>query len=259
MTTALIAEDEPLLAQALQLELLALWPELRIVAQTGDGASAVQAALLHRPDVVFLDIRMPGLDGLEAAMAMAEGWPPQQALPRIVFVTAYDAYAVQAFDAQAIDYVLKPVRRERLSRTVQRLQASLQTPAVPDDTLLAPLRALLRLPHPGTTPLKLLQVGAGHTLRMVPVEEVLLLEACDKHVRVRTLDGQEHWLRTPLKELLQQLDPQVFWQIHRGTVVKAAAIASANRDAQGLWTVALRGCGETFRVSRLFAHRFRAM
>ncbi len=259
MTTALIAEDEPLLAQALQMELLALWPELRIVAQVGDGASAVQAALQHCPDVLFLDIRMPGQDGLEAAMAIAEGWPPQLPLPRIVFVTAFDAYAVQAFDAQAIDYVLKPVRRERLVRTVQRLQASLQSTAHSHDTLLAPLRALLQRTNRETPPLRLLQAGTGHSLHMVPVEDVLLLEACDKHVRVLTLAQQEHWLRTPLKDLLQGLDTEQFWQIHRGLVVRAEAISTARRDINGQWRVWLHGQTDAYKVSRLFAHRFRAM
>lgn len=259
MITALIAEDEPLLARALQLELLTLWPALRIAAQVQDGNSAVQAALDHLPQVLFLDIRMPGLDGLEAAMAITERWPAERALPHIVFVTAHDEYALQAFDAQALDYVLKPVRPERLARTVQRLQTALNGPPATEDALLSPLRALLQAQHRAQPPLRLLQASAGQQLRMVPVEQVLLLEAADKHVRALTEDGQVLWLRTPLKELLQRLDPEVFWQIHRGTVVRADAIASASRDDSGQWRVQLRHTERVLKVGRLFAHRFRAM
>jgi len=257
--TALIAEDEPLLAQTLQRELLALWPGLRIVAMAGDGLSALALSLEHLPDVVFLDIRMPGQDGLTTASDMLERWPTDRALPHIVFVTAYDEYALQAFEAQAIDYVLKPVRSERLARTVTRLQTALSRPR-DNETTLANLRALLQgTPASGQPPLKLLQASVGQQLRIVPVEQVMLLEAADKYVRVLTRDGQELWLRTPLKELLERLDPEAFWQIHRGTVVRADAIAAASRDAQGQWRVQLQGQPEQHKVSRLFAHRFRAM
>jgi DNA-binding LytR/AlgR family response regulator len=257
--TALIAEDEPLLAQTLQRELLALWPDLRIVAQAGDGRSAVEAALAQQPDVVFMDIRMPAQDGLQAAAELAERWPPGQALPLLVFVTAHDEYALHAFEAQAIDYVLKPVRSDRLARTVARLQAALQSQR-DDDSTLASLRALLQAQGAlAQAPLRLLQAGIGQQLRMVPVEQVLLLEAADKHVHVLTLDGQSFWLRTPLKELLGRLDPEQFWQIHRGTVVRADAIASASRDTQGQWQLQLHGHAPVLKVSRLFAHRFKAM
>lgn len=259
MTTALIAEDEPLLAQALQRELLALWPELLIVAQVGDGLSAVQAALTYQPDVLFLDIRMPGQDGLQAAQAIAEEWPERLPLPRIVFVTAYDEYALQAFDADAADYVLKPVRPDRLARTVERLKATLSQSAAADEALLAALRKLQgNIPAPAA-PLQLLQASVGTQLRMVPVEQVVLLEAADKYVRTVTRDGEELWLRTPLKELLNQLDTRVFWQIHRGTVVRADAIACASRDAQGQWQVQLHGHSIMYKVSRVFAYRFKAM
>lgn len=259
MTTALIAEDEPLLAQTLQRELLALWPELQIVAQVGDGLSVVQAALTHRPDVLFLDIRMPGQDGLQAAQAVAEAWPDEHPLPRIVFVTAYDEYALQAFDAAAADYVLKPVRTERLARTVQRLQAALLPSTSADEALLAALRKLQGNSPAPAAPLQLLQASVGTQLRMVPVEQVVLLEAADKYVRALTRDGEELWLRTPLKELMNQLDAQTFWQIHRGTVVRADAIASASRDAQGQWQVQLHGHSSMHKVSRVFAYRFKAM
>jgi DNA-binding LytR/AlgR family response regulator len=276
--TALIAEDEPLLAQTLANELRALWPDIHIVATAGDGLSAVQLALQHRPDVLFFDIRMPGQSGLEAAAELAEEWPSGTPFPLLVFVTAYDQYAIQAFEAQAVDYVLKPVRTERLLQTVTRLQNALQqrtqhntTPDLQQDPVLAQLRTLLSLrletTHPqrphhpdlALPPLQLLQASVGKQLRMVPVAEVLRLEAADKYVRVFTLDGAEVLLRTPLKELMQRLDAQVFWQIHRGSVVRASAIDSVTRDDTGRLSLRLKGHADTLAVSRLYAHLFKAM
>ena len=273
--TALIAEDEALLAQALQNELHALWPALRVLATAGDGLSAVQLALQHHPDVLFFDIRMPGQSGLEAAAELAEQWPSGTPFPLLVFVTAYDQYAIQAFEAQAVDYVLKPVRAERLQQTVTRLQNALQlraqhtpTPDLQQDPVLAQLRALLSLrtetahpqhPEPALPPLQLLQASVGNQLRMVPVAEVLRLEAADKYVRVFTQDGSEVLLRTPLKELLQRLDAQVFWQIHRGSVVRASAIDSVTRDDTGRLSLRLKGHADALAVSRLYAHLFKAM
>ena len=266
--TALIAEDEALLAQTLQNELHALWPALRVLATAGDGLSAVQLALQHRPDVLFFDIRMPGLNGLEAAAEIAEEWPEQQAFPLLVFVTAYDQYALAAFEAQAVDYVLKPVRAERLAQTVVRLQNALrQRQPAPHsseqlDPVLNQLRALLSASNEATkseAPLQLLQASVGNQLRMVPVAEVLHLEAADKYVRVFTTDGAEVLLRTPLKELVQRLDPQVFWQVHRGSVVRATAIESVTRDESGRLSLRLKGQSEKLSVSRLYAHFFKAM
>lgn len=262
--TALIAEDEPLLAQALQRELLALWPALQVVATAGDGLSAVQLALQHRPDVLFFDIRMPGQSGLDAATELAEDWPAENAFPLLVFVTAYDQYAIQAFDAQALDYVLKPVRADRLAQTVTRLRNRLQQRKVPYtndlDPVLNQLRYLLQAQStPAAAPLQLLQASVGNQLRMVPVEEVLYLKAADKYVRVFTLDGGEVLLRTPLKELMQRLDAQVFWQIHRGSVVRASAIESVSRDEWGKLNLRLKGLQQGLAVSRLYAHQFKAM
>jgi DNA-binding LytR/AlgR family response regulator len=273
--TALIAEDEPLLAQTLANELRALWPDIHIAATAGDGLSAVQLGLQHRPDVLFFDIRMPGQSGLEAAAELAEEWPSGTPFPLLVFVTAYDQYAIQAFEAQAVDYVLKPVRAERLQQTVMRLQHTLQqrpqhtaTPDPMQDAVLAQLRTLLNLrtdthrpqhPSPTLPPLQLLQASVGKALRMVPVAEVVRLEAADKYVRVFTRDGSEVLLRTPLKELMQRLDAQVFWQIHRGSVVRASAIDSVTRDESGRLNLRLNGHGETLAVSRLYAHLFKAM
>jgi len=276
--TALIAEDEPLLAAALAAELARAWPELRIVATVGDGASVVREALRLAPDVLLLDIRMPGMSGLDAAAELADAWDTAvKPFPALVFVTAYDQYAVQAFDAQALDYVLKPVQPARLQKTVQKLrlaldqqaQAAINTEANKNDPLQATaeqLRQLLAALQPAAptaqAALRQLQVSPagsnGNTIRMVPVADVLLLQAADKYVRVVTAAG-EHLLRTPLKDLLPQLDADAFWQIHRATVVRADAIDTVQRDEAGRLHLTLRGLAEPLVVSRLYAHRFKAM
>jgi DNA-binding LytR/AlgR family response regulator len=263
--TAVIAEDEPLLAQALQAELAQAWPELRIAASVGDGASAVAQALAHKPDVLFFDIRMPGQGGLEAAAELAEEWPEGTPFPALVFVTAYDQYAVQAFEAQAVDYVLKPVQGARLRKTVAKLQGLLaqrQGGASELEATIGQLRNLLGTGAAGMTapqaPLKVIQASVGSAIRMVPLEEVLYFEAADKYVRVLAAD-HEYLIRTPLKELLPQLDAQVFWQIHRGTVVRADAIAVATRDESGKLGLTLRDRPERLAVSRLYAHLFKAL
>jgi DNA-binding LytR/AlgR family response regulator len=264
--TALIAEDEPLLAQALQTELARAWPGLQIVTTVGNGDAAVAQALRLQPDVLFLDIRMPGQTGLQAAAELAEEWPEGVPFPALVFVTAFDVYAVEAFEAQAVDYVLKPVQPERLARTVQRVQQVLaqRQPAAGafDDATLARLRALL---HAGDAPtsaaparLQVIPASVGQGIRMVPIAEVLVFEAADKYVRVLTADS-EVLIRTPLKELMPQLDPAVFWQVHRGTVVRADAIDSVTRNEAGRMSLRLRGRPEALAVSRLYAERFRAM
>jgi DNA-binding LytR/AlgR family response regulator len=271
--TALIAEDEPLLAQALQAELAQVWPALQIVASVGDGASAVQKALQLQPNVLFFDIRMPGLSGLEAAAELADAWPATgsgtKPFPALVFVTAYDQYAVQAFEAQAVDYLLKPVQRSRLQKTVEKLQLALAKPtqaAMDFEATLGQLRGLLGQPTPPaqatSAPLKVIQASVhsaqGSTIHMVPIEDVLCFEAADKYVRVLTAQ-REYLIRTPLKELQDQLDTQVFWQIHRGTVVRALAIEAVTRDEAGKMVASLRGIKEKFVVSRLYGHLFKAM
>jgi DNA-binding LytR/AlgR family response regulator len=261
--TALIAEDEPLLAQALRNELAAAWPELKIVATVADGATAVEEALALRPDVLFFDVRMPGRSGLEAAAEIADEWPEAEPFPALVFVTAYDRYAVQAFEAQAVDYVLKPVQPERLARTVAKVKALLAHRA-PEGAVLEPALAQLRqllgsMPAPpATEPLKLLQVSVGTSIRMVPVGEVVYFEAADKYVRILTAD-HEYLIRTPLRELLPRLDAAQFWQVHRGTVVRADAVESVARDDAGKLHLRLRGRQERLPVSRLYAHLFKAM
>ncbi len=279
---ALIAEDEPLLAAGLQADLAALWPDLQVVASVGDGISAVTRALALQPDICFLDIRMPGSTGLEAAQALAEDWPDTTsgaAFPLLVFVTAYDQYALQAFEAQAVDYLVKPLDRQRLAACVQRLQARLaerartaQAPtAAPASAgpgpgvdaelnrTLAQLRALLggAAPAPGPR-LEVIQAQVGNLVHMVPVHEVLYFEAADKYVRVVTAE-REHLIRMSLRELLPQLDPQLFWQVHRGTVVQARCIALARREETGKVTLTLHGRPDKLTASRLYAHLFKGM
>ena len=304
MPTALIAEDEPLLAAALQADLARLWPALRIVATVGDGLSAIAQTLALRPQLCFLDIRMPGASGLEAAQALAEDWPDDAPFPLLVFVTAYDQYALAAFDAQAVDYLLKPVDTPRLAACVARLQARLAErrlaapvsdqaadhtwghvnphvgtaasqpaggpPGPLHDPLydpqwqqtLAQLRALLAgagMPATASAPqLEVIQAGVGNTVYLVPVAEVLYFEAADKYLRVVTAD-REHLIRLSLRDLLPQLDGQQFWQVHRGLVVRAAAITSAQRDESGKVFLQLRDRPERLTASRLYAHRFKAM
>lgn len=269
--TTLIAEDEPLLAASLQAELARLWPELQIVANVGHGAAAVERGLALKPDVVFLDIRMPGMSGLEAAQALTEDWPDGAPLPLVVFVTAYDQYAMQAFERAAIDYVLKPVQADRLAQTCARLQAALQArreqadaapPAL--DAALTQLRQLLAAP--GLAPaasaapqlLSVIQASVGAAIHMVPVADVLYFEAADKYVRVVTAE-REYLIRTSLRDLLPQLDGQRFWQIHRGTVVRADAVATALRDESGKVHLTLRDHADKLVASRLYAHLFKAM
>jgi DNA-binding LytR/AlgR family response regulator len=266
---ALIAEDEPLLAAGLRADLAALWPDLLVLATVGDGLQAASQALALRPDVCFFDIRMPGCTGIEAAQALAEDWPAGEPFPLLVFVTAYDDYALQAFEAQAVDYLVKPADRTRLAACVARLQARLAAqgqPALseaPADALaqtLQQLRGLLgAVPGAAAAPrLTVIQAQAGNLVHLVPVEDVVYFEAADKYVRVVTVQ-KEHLIRTSLRELLPQLDPQAFWQVHRGTVVQARCISSARREESGKVTLTLRGRAETLVASRLYAHLFKGM
>lgn len=262
---ALIAEDEPLLAAGLRADLAALWPELEVVALVGDGLQASAQALALRPEVCFFDIRMPGCSGLEAAQTLAEDWPSDPGsppLPLLVFVTAYDDYALQAFEAQAVDYLVKPVDRTRLAACISRLQARLEprgSPKALEDTL-AQLRGLLGgvQVSPAQARLQVIQAQVGNLVQMVPVDEVIYFEAADKYVRVVTAE-REHLIRLSLRELLPQLDAGQFWQVHRGTVVQARCISAARREESGKVTLNLRGRPETLVASRLYAHLFKGM
>lgn len=257
--SALIAEDEPLLAQALRHELAQAWPALQVLGVVGDGDSALAQALALRPDVLFLDIRMPGLSGLEAAAAVAEEWPAGPPDPVLVFVTAHDEFAVQAFEARALDYLLKPVQPERLRRTVDRVQAALRARSAGAAPDWAALRQLLEAGGgPARPRLRHLMAGLGSAVQRVAIDDVRVFEAADKYLRVLTAE-REYLIRMPLRDLLPQLDPEVFWQIHRGTVVRADAIDRVTRDEAGKWRLSVRGLTDTFGVSRLYADRFRAM
>ncbi len=276
MATALIAEDEPLLAQALAADLARLWPELQLLATVGDGLSAAAQALALKPSVCFFDIRMPGASGLDAAQALAEDWPDGTPFPLLVFVTAYDQYALAAFDAQAVDYLVKPVELPRLAACVARLKKRLtdadaatgaSTASAAANTPLAQaleqLRALLGSgiggPAPAPAPrLEVIQAAVGNTVHLVPVAEVLYFEAADKYLRVVTAE-REHLIRLSLRELLPQLDAQQFWQVHRSLVVRAAAITTAVRDESGKVALQLRGRPERLTASRLYAHLFKGM
>jgi DNA-binding LytR/AlgR family response regulator len=257
--TALIAEDEPLIAQALAADLTRAWPGLQIVATVGDGLQAVAQALALRPRLCFLDIRMPGLDGLAAAQAIVEDWPADAPLPLLVFVTAYDQYALAAFEREAADYLLKPVDPTRLAACIARLQRQLAQQAPPLQQALDQLRGLLAGAAPVAAPrLEVIQAAVGATVHLVPIDEVIYFEAADKYVRVVTAE-REHLIRLSLRELLPQLDGQRFWQVHRSLIVQARCITSALRDESGKVFLTLRGRAEKLTASRLYAHLFRGM
>jgi len=254
MTECVIAEDEELLRTALASLLREVWPDLRIVAECEDGASALEAIAERQPDVAFLDIRMPGLSGMEVARAAGEASPRTQ----IVFVTAYDQHAIDAFEQGAVDYLLKPVTRERLQATVQRLQARAASGHPDNATLDALLKRLSGASRPQREPLVWLTASAGRETRLIMVEDVAYFQADNKYTTVMTADG-EALLRKPIRELLDALDPQVFKQIHRSTIVNLKAIASIARDDTGKGRVKLKTRPETLTVSQAFMPLFRNM
>jgi DNA-binding LytR/AlgR family response regulator len=252
--TCIIAEDESLLRRALVERLGKAWPELRILAECEDGASALEALAEHQPDVAFLDIRMPGLTGLEVATAAIEASPHTQ----IVFVTAYDQYAIDAFERGAVDYLLKPITAERLAATVQRLQArSGNNEAAALAALLQRLSPIARAVD-APEPLTWITASAGRETRLILVDDVAYFRADNKYTTVMTAEG-EALLRTPIKELLTVLDPTTFKQIHRSTIVNLRAIAGIVRDDSGRGTVRLKTRPETLTVSAPFMSLFRHM
>jgi DNA-binding LytR/AlgR family response regulator len=261
---ALIAEDEPLLAQSLKNALALAWPELQVIALVPNGIEALRLAEAERPDVAFLDIRMPGLTGLEVAAELADRLNVGEPVPRIVFVTAYDEYALKAFDLAAVDYLLKPVSAERLAKTAERLKAQLAAPKEDLAQLIAKLQLLMAAgpsnagTGSGDHSLKIIRAAVGNTVRMIPLEEVCYFQAADKYTSVVTRDA-EVLIRTPLKELLAQLPRDRFGQIHRSTVVNLAEVAAAVRDDAGRLSLRLKQRKETLPVSRVFAELFRQM
>ncbi len=250
MTTALIADDEPHLARALAAELATLWPELQLLHVARNGIEAAERIAALQPDVAFLDIQMPGLSGLEVAQGI-------EGATRVVFVTAYDEFALQAFEQEALNYVLKPVKAERLQRTLERVRRALAQPAPEAGALLAALRRLL----PATAaPERLRWVRASHgeLTQQVAVEEVLFFRADDKYTCVQTASG-EHLIRTPIAELAAQLDATQFVQVHRSTIVNLAHLAGTRRDEASRLFLRVRGHAQELPVSRAYVHLFKAM
>lgn len=260
--TALIAEDEPLLARGLARTLSKLWPSLRIQAIVHDGVAAIDAAHQHLPDILFLDIQMPERNGLDAAEDIVDGWPADRAAPLIVFVTAFDRFAIDAFERAAIDYVLKPVEPARLGLTCERLQARLaerQGATQGNDTAaLAAFHALRIATAAQEPPLTMIQAGIGTTLHMIPTADIHYFEADSKYVRVVTQD-RALLIRTPLRDLMPRLDTRQFTQIHRGIVVCTALIDKVVREDAGRIHLHLKGRSERLTVSRSYAHLFKPM
>jgi len=253
---ALIAEDEPLLRQALAAQLQRLWPELRIVAECEDGAAALEALETLKPDLAFLDIRMPGVTGIDVARALETLSPRTQ----VVFVTAYDQYAIDAFERGAVDYLLKPVADERLLATRQRLLARLQAGTPDRQVLDRLLEQLARRPAEKTVapPLAWITASSGRQTRLVMLEDVLYFRADSKYTAVVTA-SEELLLRSPLRELADVLDPQCFRQVHRSTIVNMKAVAAVEREDSGRGVLRLKGRSETLVVSQAFMSLFRGM
>ena len=253
MPTAIIADDERLMREQLRARLAEVWPELQILAEARNGEEAVAAVNEHRPDLAFLDIRMPGMTGIEAARAIGDAC-------HIVFITAYNEYAVDAFEHGAVDYVLKPAERERLEVTVTRLKKRLGTRPNDLGELLSRLSAKLDGAGgaAGKAPLKWIQASVGQQLRMIPVSEVLFFTSDEKYTRVQT-EGFEALIRKPIKELVDELDAEQFWQIHRSTIVNAKAISGITRDFRGRQLVLIKGSNEKLEVSRNYSHLFKQM
>jgi DNA-binding LytR/AlgR family response regulator len=245
--TAIVAEDEATLRQQLVEQLGQLWPELDVIAEAADGIQALRLLEEHRPDVLFLDINMPGATGMEVAR-QANG------RARVVFVTAYDEHAVAAFEQGAIDYVLKPISAARLFTTVSRLKERLGAPPARLDAVLDRITP----PAQGRSYLRWINASVGQNLRLITVDEIVYFQADNKYTRVVTSDG-EALIRKPLKELVEELDPQIFWQIHRSTLVNARTIAGVARDFRGRMLVKLKGREDTLLVSDTYTHLFRQM
>jgi DNA-binding LytR/AlgR family response regulator len=246
-TKILIAEDEPLMRERLQQMLGRAWPEAQIVLVAENGTDAWDGFLEHEPDVVFLDIRMPGMSGLEVAAKIGKA-------AHIVFVTAYDQYAVEAFDAGAVDYLLKPVQAERLDKALLRLREKLAETPADLGGLLRHLQASLPVQRPEQ--LKWIKATVGKQIRLIDVQDVLFFQSDTKYTRVVLADS-EALVKIALKDLLGGLDSERFWQIHRGTVVNVKAIAAVERVDAERMEVIVRGCGEKLPVSRTFTHLFR--
>jgi DNA-binding LytR/AlgR family response regulator len=248
MPTAILAEDEPILRAQLETKLRKLWPELDIIASVEDGAAALEALEDRMPDFVFLDIQMPEMNGVEVARHVTGRC-------HVVFVTAYDQYAIQAFEAGAVDYILKPATDERLATTIERLKSRVAT-APPDlNSVLARISEQIGGKRER---LQWIKATVGQNLRLIPVGDVLFFQSDEKYTRVVMADG-EALIKTPIRELLDGLDTDAFWQIHRSTIVNVNAIAGVTRDFRGQAHVKIKGKDETLVVSRIYSHLFKQM
>jgi DNA-binding LytR/AlgR family response regulator len=251
--TALIAEDETPQRRKLCELLAEVWPQLQIVSECGDGLTALEAGTTLHPSVAFLDIRMPGLTGLEVARALGAG-------TQVVFTTAYDQYAVSAFEQGAVDYLLKPIKRERLEHCVARLKERANVTSTPNltpllDALQAQLAANAAAAGSG---IRWITGSVGNVTKMFSIDEVLFFQAQDKYVRVVTASDEVH-IRMPLRELLATLEPETFWQIHRSVIVRASAVHRIERDGEGRLLLKVKGRDEALPVSSAFQYRFRPM
>ncbi|WP_306395490.1 LytR/AlgR family response regulator transcription factor [Telluria beijingensis] len=256
MTSAIIADDEPHLARHLEGRLRQSWPELDIVHVADNGVDAASAIARLEPDLAFLDIQMPGLSGLEVAQGI-------EGNTRVIFVTAHDEFALQAFEHAALDYLLKPLRTERLQRTIERIRQALAAPPAVDGAainagLTQALRQLMRQSTPGARPLRYVRAAGGGAVHHVAVEEVLFFQADDKYTVVRTATA-EYLIRLPIADLAAQLDPDHFWQVHRATIVNLAHLASTRRDEASRLFLRLRGYPVELPVSRAYVSLFQAM
>lgn len=250
--TAVVADDERLMRDQVITRLKQAWPELAIVGEASNGSEAIALVQSEEPDIVFLDIRMPGMDGVQAAKALA-------GRVHVVFVTAHDEYAISAFEQGAVDYVLKPADPARLAVTCERLRARLKQAPDPMNDLLAQLSQ--RLGAGGVKPreyLRWVQASVGANIRMIPTSDILFFRAEDKYTRVQT-ERFEALIRKPIKELIDELDPEEFWQIHRATVVRVDAVEQVSRNLRGHQVVHLKGSEERLEVSRTFNHLFKQM
>jgi DNA-binding LytR/AlgR family response regulator len=269
--TAVLADDERLMRDQLRARLSEAWPELIFLGEGKNGAEAVELVAQHDPDFAFLDIRMPGMTGIEAARTILAR---EDNRTQIVFITAYDQYAVEAFEQGAVDYVLKPADRERLAKTVARLKGRIDRSedAAPEQPDIAALLTRLadRLdrgestgaaPSSGAAPaqrLQWIQASVGQSLRLIPVDDVLFFQSDEKYTRVQTAQF-EALIKKPIKELIDELDPDQFWQIHRATLVNAQAIANVTRDFRGRQIISINGHAQKLEVSRTYAHLFKQM
>jgi DNA-binding LytR/AlgR family response regulator len=245
--TALVAEDEAPQRRELCAMLAASWPELTIVAQCEDGLAALKAWRSSPPDIAFLDIRMPGLNGLEVARQAGGA-------TQVIFITAYEEFAVKAFEAGAVDYLLKPINADRLAETVARLRGRQPRPEIDLDALIDALAGRLA----ARQPIRWITASVGDVVRMISIDDVLLFQAEDKYTHVATAADSAH-IRTPLKELEARLDPEVFWRVHRNAIVRVSAIRQVRPDEDGRLQVWLEGISGPLRVSDSFRHRFRTM